>query len=373
MDYSRLSVRLPVICFSAFLSLFLLVSFAEAAAPKPIIKKDKIVNKNTGKQFVPRGVNWPSFEYACVDGWGYSHETTSSAHIRAMRRWKINVVRIPLNQDCWLAEDGLPAGGLSAGRYRLAVKRFVRTLNNQGIVAILDLHWSGERGLKATGLRAMPDSSSRRFWRSLASSFRSNRSVIFDIFNEPYSRWNDRTNSWAFELSWSCWARGGCWAPRATDLQAVGKKRFKAVGMNPLIKDIRSTGARQPIIVSGRDWANDLSGIARYVRKDSQLIAGFHAYSKQNCSYKSCWNKTLKSLKKKMPLLTTEVGQNNCGFDYTRNYISWADSKKVGYLVWAWWSIAEGCWNYALIQDWNGTPNGAYGRFYRSHLQRANR
>ena len=52
------------------------------------------------------GVNRSSFEYACAQGWGLNEGPTDAAAIAAMTAWRIDVVRIPLNEACWL---GLPS------------------------------------------------------------------------------------------------------------------------------------------------------------------------------------------------------------------------------------------------------------------------
>ena len=46
---------------------------ASAAAPQPVVQGNRIIDSVTGAAFVPRGVNFPSFEYACQQGWGYSN------------------------------------------------------------------------------------------------------------------------------------------------------------------------------------------------------------------------------------------------------------------------------------------------------------
>jgi len=33
---------------------------------------NRLVDARSDRTFVPRGVNWSSFEYACAQGWGYS-------------------------------------------------------------------------------------------------------------------------------------------------------------------------------------------------------------------------------------------------------------------------------------------------------------
>src|SRR5215216_5343974 len=57
-----------------------------------------------------RGVNRTSGEYACIQNWGIFEGPTDDTAIQAMLAWKINAVRIPLNEDCWLDVN---TGGIS--------------------------------------------------------------------------------------------------------------------------------------------------------------------------------------------------------------------------------------------------------------------
>ena len=54
------------------------------------------------------GVNHPSSEYACVDGFGYNDGHQDDADAAAIASWNANAVRVPLNEDCWLGINGQP-------------------------------------------------------------------------------------------------------------------------------------------------------------------------------------------------------------------------------------------------------------------------
>ena len=189
-------------------------------------------------------------------------------------------MRIPLNQDCWLGDDKLPKFGTRSG-YRRGRAQVGVDPARAGLVVVLDLHWSGPRGVVADGQRAMADNRSDDFWRSVARTFRSDRSMVFDLFNEPYSRYGN--NGLVFDLTWDCWRNGGCNAPRANILQPLDGRTFVTIGMQTMVDAVRGAGARQPIIVSGRDFGNDVSGWLANRPADDQLIAGFHNYSHQPC------------------------------------------------------------------------------------------
>src|SRR3954453_12936467 len=211
-------------------SCVVLPATASAAAPPPYVAGNRLVDAATNQTFIPRGANWPSFEYACFYGYAYSNTAQdgnvdpSAQGAAVIASWHINTVRVPLNQNCWLGVDGSPAFGTVNG-YRAAVQQWVQTLNAAGLAVILDLHWSSPAGVPAEGQRAMPDDRSDDFWTSVATTFKDDRALMFDVFNEPYSRTPD------FDLSWACWRDGGCAAPTANDGQPISGATYTALGM----------------------------------------------------------------------------------------------------------------------------------------------
>jgi endoglucanase len=356
-----------------------LASTAGAAAPNLKVVANEIRDQTTGTEFIPRGVNWPSFEYACVQGWGYSNLGANPVTAQAMVDWGINTVRLPLNQDCWLGDDSQPRNVLlgpilTPAGYRNAVAEFVADLTDAGLAVILDLHWNGQQGTVADGLRPMADSRSDDFWASVATRFKTEPAVMFDLFNEPHSRWDPANQRWAFDQSWSCWANGGCVAPDQPDTDThLDGGTYTTVGMKTLVNVVRASGAAQPIILGGLDYANDLGGWLGAAPADDQLIAGFHNYPGKPCGVQSCWSGEIAALARKVPLLTTELGQSDCQAGFINRYMDWADKQGIGYLAWAWWDLTEshgpnGCTNFALVQDLGGTPTPGYGTAFKDHL-----
>lgn len=378
--YPRIKAALTLVAFAAFLAGAAAVTPANAAGPSLRVEGNEIRDAATGEEFIPRGVNWPSFEYACVQGWGYSNQGANPATAQAMLGWGINTVRIPLNQDCWLGDDGQPRNrllgpNLTPAGYRTAVAKFVTELTGAGLAVILDLHWTGGQGSVSDGLRPMADDRSDDFWTSVATRFRDQPSLIFDVFNEPHSRWNPAAGRWAFDQSWSCWANGGCTAPDQPDTDPnVDGTTYTTVGMKSLVAAVRGAGARQPVILGGLDYANDLSGWREAAPADDQLIAGFHNYPGKPCGVQSCWSGEIAALATHVPVLTAELGQNDCRADFIGRYMDWADRQGIGYLAWAWWDLdqvelgAPGCTNFALIDDLDGTPTPGYGAGFKAHL-----
>src|SRR4051794_16567812 len=161
----------------ALLALLALPAVARADVPDLHVVGNRLIDNRTGQAFVPRGVNWPSFEYACVQGNGYSENLDPDpAGAAVIASWHINSVRIPLNEECWLGVDGEPSDGTAEG-YREAVADWVWTLYHAGIAVIPDLHWSAPVGVKADGERAMPDTRAEAFWKSVATEFKENEAA----------------------------------------------------------------------------------------------------------------------------------------------------------------------------------------------------
>lgn len=350
----------------------------DTGAPQPVVEDNRLVDARSGRDFVPRGVNWTSFEYACTQGWGMSNLDTLVAtdpltfEARAIADWGTNTVRIPLNQDCWLGTRGAPVSDQFDSRtptgYRTAVADFVDALNRAGMVVILDLHSRKRIGAPEFGNLAMPDSESLAFWRSVAQDFADNPSVMFDAFNEPYSRYHDKQKRWIFELSWKCWRDGGCRAPVADDqTPTLGQPSYDVQGMETVVETIRDAGAEQPVLLGGLDYANDLSHWLEFKPDDDQLVASFHSYDFNRCSDRACWEEEIAPLADSVPVLTSELGAEEPTGGYVEDYLEWADEHRLGVLFWVWADHATD--PMSLVRDQGGKPTD-YGRLARSWLGR---
>ncbi len=343
-----------------------------SAAPQLRVAGKHLVDARSGQTFVPRGVNWPSFEYACSDGYGYSNAASAAnvgpdaAGAALIASWHVNTVRVPLNQDCWLGEDGLPKFGKASG-YRAAVRRWVSALHKADIAVVLDLHWSGPAGVVSDGQRAAPDDRSDDFWRSVARTFKKDRSVIFDVFNEPYSRY-DTNGTLVFDLTWNCWRSGGCAAPRTGDRQALDGGTFTTIGMWALVDAIRATGAKQPIMLGGVDYASDLRSWLANRPGDKQVVASFHNYGGHLCHNETCWDEVIAPIAAETPVVTGEFGETDCQTS-PESFMDWADRHGVGYLMWAWWVLPDSaCSTLAVLADVKGTARAPNGTALKAHL-----
>ncbi len=302
------------------------------------------------------GVNRSGAEYMCTNPNANSvfDGPTSAASIATIKSWHVNAVRVPLNEDCWLDINGANPR-LSGAPYRAAVERYVRALNAAGLYVILDLHWAAPGANLPTAEWLMADEDhSPSFWESVANRFKTDRGVVFDLFNEPH-------------VSWPCW-RDGC--TTTYTLPSGANVTYRTAGMQQLVDLVRSTGAANPIMLGGNSWGTDERQWANYepADPDHQLIVSFHSYPTE-CDSVSCWNTTVAPLANKTPVVTGEFGEGDCKATYALRYMRWADAHHISYLAWAWDATDRGwsCDGPALIVDYNGKPTG-YGIGVKSHL-----
>lgn len=331
--------------------------------PQPKVVGNKLTNARTAKPWTPRGSSVPSLEYACVQGW-VPNSNFSLASAQAMASWGMDVVRLPLNQDCWLGTDGAPtAGAGSAAQYQARVRLWANWAQQAGLAVILDLHWTAPPGYRATEQQAMTDSQSATFWSQVAAAYKDDASVMFELFNEPYN-WPNPS------LTWDCWRNGGCELSVKNQSQnpQPGDAKFEVAGMQQLVNAVRDTGAKQPVIAGGLNYANDLTGWLAHkpVDPEGQLIAGWHNYAGQGCGT-TCWNSTITNFAANNPVLMTEFGYEDGDTGYFANVMSWADAHNIGYLPWAWW-WGDDIGSYRLLADAQFTPSSGEGVAFKSHL-----
>jgi hypothetical protein len=320
-------------------------SSAVLSAPTVKVSGNTLVT-GTGAPIRLLGVGRSGTEYACIQGWGIFSGPSDATSIAAIASWKTNAVRVPLNEDCWLGINGVSPtfGGLA---YRTAIKNYVTLLHQAGLIAVLDLHWSAPGTRPADTQQVMADADHAvAFWTSVATTFKADRSVVFDLFNEPH------------DITWSCW-RDGC----------TTAEGWKAVGMQTLVNTVRNAGATtQPLILAGNHWSSDLSQWLTYkpVDKYKGLVAGFHVYDYTGCATRACWDSTIAPVAAKVPVVTGEVGEWDCTGAFLDQYLPWADGAGVSYLGWSWLVNAEDC-KTPLVSDYAGTPT-AFGLSLKNHL-----
>jgi endoglucanase len=317
----------------------------------------------TGRAVQPVGVNHAGTEYACAQGWGFfdgpNIETVPTSFADALAGWKVDMVRIPLNEHCWLDINSNIPSNRRGEPYRQAVTSLVDLLANRGIVSVLELHRHAP-GTRGTENNPMPNRQhSPAFWASVSARYANHPAVVFDLVNEPHPD-NNRDSA----AAWSCWRNGG-WCNGVVD--RVTGQPYEAAGMQELVDAIRSSGARNLILVGGVSYANALTGWLANRPHDpaGNLAAKWHVYDESRCNTVSCYDTQIAPVTAQIPVLATEVGPDqvcNCPAStsgFSRATLDWMASRSMGFLPWTW-----NRWNgYSanLISAWDGTPTSPWG------------
>ncbi len=331
-----------------------LIAVVGSSAPVVRVSGNRLVD-GSGEPIRLLGVNHSGSEYECIQGRGFfdPSNTDSPAMIDAMKSWNINTVRVTLNEDCWLGINmSVPQYG--GANYRAAITQYVQDLNSAGLAVILTLQWSAPGSQAATSQSDMADEDhSPAFWSSVASTFKDSPGVLFDLFSEPH------------DLTWPCIVNG-C---------TSGGVQY--AGYDQLIGSVRAAGASNVVMVAGLDWAGDPSGTftgpggyPTDIPSDpmGQLAVSVHVYSDKYENSPTQWNQWL-PIAQRVPLITGEFGEFDCGTSFVNSYMTWADANGVSYLGWTFnagsgWTCSGGP---SLITDDNGDPT-AYGSGLKNHL-----
>jgi hypothetical protein len=334
------------------------------AAPRLHVSGNRLVDGH-GRRVLLHGVNRSGTEFMCVQGHGIFDGPAGQASVSAMKPWGVNAVRVPLNEACWNGEPYVnPA--YAGANYQNAIKAYVHLLNANGMVAILDLHWTDGRytgpssecaSAQARCLKPMPDAAMAiPFWTSVAQAFKGSNAVIFDLFNEPFPERASHSQM----AGWHCWLHGGT-------CPGIG---YPVAGMQDLVNAVRAAGAHNVILLSGLAYANDLSGWLSYepADPDHNLAASWHSYNFNTCSNLSCWASLVAPVIAQVPLVAGEIGENDCASGYISALTSWLDSQSASYLAWAWNADFPCSSGPSLITSYDGSPT-PYGAGYRAHLR----
>ena len=326
----------------------------------------------SGQTLLLRGVNRMGLEYSCVQGKGLISEPLDQRSVDALKDWRVNVVRLPLNEHCWLGIDGEPRGE----PYRQGVADLVDLLVSNGLYVILDLHWSAPHTRLATRMDPMPNTDySASFWTSLANRFKGQDRVMFDLFNEPVPNSNKKDDTdEAARRSWECW-RDGAAGGTCDATQLDGMAGSEVAGMQSLVDAVRATGARNVIMLGGIQFANTLWSNSRrnwlaYKPIDplNRLVASLHTYNMTWCRSTSCLQLEVAPIAAQAPVVAAEIGNDACDGPWLTTLLRWLDQQGAGYLAWT-WNVGAGsdCASMKLIVDDAGTPS-TYGQIYKSHL-----
>jgi endoglucanase len=335
------------------------------------VSGNRIVDRH-GTDIVLRGVNRSGTEYACVQGSGIFDGPDTEASIQAMATWNINAVRVPLNETCWLAINGAPNNS-SGSAYKIAIRKYVNLLHRYQMIPILELHWAAPGEARATEQYPMPNADhTAAFWADVAATFNDDSGVILEPYNEPYLyQFGGQQQEVCGEDAWTCW-RDGC-----TITTESGS--YEAAGLQSLVDAIRDASSQHVILLGGLDWSNCFDGFLTHLPEDptSNLGASWHVYNFNRCnSAAGCWDTHPAAVAEVIPLIATELGQDDCQGSWVKGLMEWLDARQLGYLAWQWnrgaCTPGDRTTSLYLIQDYEtATPSSGYARTVYEHFRSA--
>ena len=337
-------------------------------------------------QVVLWGVNRSGGEYSCIPHGSPTTVPTSvfdgpmdDTAVAAIASWSgVNAVRVPLNEDCWMAHSNIPAA-FAGANYISAIQTYVATLHRHGLVAILDLHWTDglynnmlqpctqdAAPFNAVCQKPMLDAATAvPFWTGVANTFKGDTATIFDLFNEPFPDFILASGT----PSWTCWRDGG--SACGNLLRDTSGATVQVAGMQQLVNAVRGTGARNVILLGGLAFSNDLSMESQFLPSDpaGNLAASWHSYNFNACSNTTCWQQTVAPLAAKIPVVAGEIGENDCAHGYIDGLMDFLDGIHTSYVGWAWNADFACNSGPSLITAYDGTPTN-FGIGYKNHVAR---
>jgi endoglucanase len=366
---------------------------ARAAAPALSLRVE-------GKRFIDargnavqlRGVNYSGFEFAAIQGWSGTDPSGGQAgqpggpKWSALQSWKVNTLRIPLNEASWQNRTCTDTSGVvrdadPADNYQTKVREQVAQANAAGLYVILDLHWSAPGNTCPMLQTQMANADhSIAFWTSVANTFKDNPAVVFELFNEPFMNFGFSGDAWSYMMKGT---KGSFSSYPATSGKGQWKeirKPWAIASYQAMLDAVRATGATNVVLVGAMQYAQDLSGWLAHRPTDPlrQMGAAWHPYQK----YQSAWDYPYPNfypevmtdarniLAAGIPIVMTEIGGRNAPGTPSSPIVTtmtrFADAHGIGVLGWTWgvWGEPE----HVLIKDVDGTPTDGYGKVYRAWM-----
>lgn len=278
-----------------------------------------------GHQFVPYG-----FVLACLAErtYGCSTEPTDSDPLSDLSKiqassafWRANVVRIQV------APENLNSGESVSQGVLHDLSDEVRLANRLGMVAIITDQQEYFSGPPLPTATAVP------FWNTIASKFKDDPAVFFDLFNEPrlgLAKGSGKKGS----TYWNVWRNGGT----TTTAKAT---RYDFVGMQTLLSDIRSDGAENIVIAEGLNVDKNLKGIPQYALSGTNVAYGMEPDLTPKDDTPEEWALNWGNLSKSVPIMMEAFqdwpGSPTCNVDSPTllpQLLSYLKAMHLGLIVW---------------------------------------
>ena len=352
---------------------------------------------SAGKVVQLRGVSYSGFEFVAIQGWNASDPSGAQAgqpdgpKWSAIKAWKINTVRIPLNEASWLGYTCTDTSGVEhnpdpGGNYKSSVMTQVNQAKTAGLYVILDLHWTAP-GTACPMLQTQMANNdhSIAFWTSVAKIYKNNPAVLFELFNEPFLNFDFSGDSWSYMMKGKDGSFSGYPATSGSGEWKDVKQPWDIASYQTMLNAVRATGAKNVVLIGSMQYAQDLSGWLANKPDDPlhQIAAVWHPYPTAEKNFGTpayaqpnfapqVFADVQKILAAGIPVIATETGDRNTPGTRSAPLVStvttWADQQGVSVIGWGWnvWDVPDN----VLIKDVNGTPTDGYGQVFHDWLMK---
>jgi hypothetical protein len=250
-------------------------------------------------------------------------QNLTAADLAEVKRWGGNVVRLSVSSAFWLRTDCHYDHD-----YRADVAAAVKAVTDQRMVALVDLHTNTLTGCGQVARQLMADSTALQFWKEVATAFRANPLVAFDLYNEPH------------DISDQVWLSGG-------PVRSADGTLFRAAGMQQMYDVVRAAGATNLVVVSGNTYGSRLPALRVH---GVDVVYGVHAYTCPASTESGCAADRFEPgpilgswVGADIPVMVTEFGwPSGESGRYVRNVIAFAREQAWGWIAFAWDGRADG-------------------------------
>jgi hypothetical protein len=302
----------------------------------------------SGHPILLHGVDRPSLEWSCTGqpaaGSGSGIPASDFATMRST--WNANAVRLAVSQDRWLAGTHDTCTG-----YQATVDNAVKAVEANGMIPIIDLHWSDQGNVNNTsGQQCMPDQNSVTFWQQVAAVYKSDPKVWFELYNEPFPPGSTQA------AKWNLWQNGG--SVNCNALVGGHNATWNAPGMQALVNAVRGAGAQNLVLAGGTDFSSNLGGVPHLTGGNVAYVVHIYRQNAGQTWSTAGWDSQFGSTSASVPVVATEFGDQVCdGQPFIQQFLDYLHSHNTGYTAWAW--FVNGCGFPSIISDASGTCFGA--------------
>ncbi|HWB85851.1 MAG TPA: cellulase family glycosylhydrolase [Bryobacteraceae bacterium] len=297
--------------------------------PDLITAGSRILRADTMQPVLLRGVNRSGLEYTEPTEAGFLQAAgfTADEVWEIVESWHSNVIRVPFNQD-WALHG---RRGHSAGEYLTSLDQVIAWAAALGAYTIVDLQWldaetvyghvkDEHQGKRENHVAPTPNDETIELWNTLATRYREEPAVLFDLLNEPHDPLPDDflpihvldTNGVVVE----------------SDSGFVGPEEWTPWAAR-LVQEVRQIRPNGLLLVEGVDWGFDLRG----VRVEApNVVYSAHIYSNRK---PRTWSRALENAAD-APVFIGEWGGTDGDLDFARTLTAWMRQQDLGWAAWSW-------------------------------------